>query len=311
MEKINIAQLLKGCPKGMELDCTMYENVEFDYIEQSPESRYPIHCLMKTNDGYNTMVFTDNGCNDTHPNAKCVIFPKGKTTWEGFQRPFNDGDVVYVRTTFKWIAIYKELEKGRNEIGRYASIRLYSIFNHECVFDNRPLCHNKEVNEIRLATEEEKQKLFDTIKANGYKWNAETKTLEKLITLKFKIGDKIRAKGTNSYTKILGIKWDQTETYYETPLCEISVKDQDKFELVPNKFDITTLKPFDRVLVRDNDRQYWTVNIFGYYMYGFPYPFCCSGNCYGTGFKQCIPYKGNESLLGKADDCADYYKTWE
>lgn len=38
MEKINIANLLKDCPKGMELDCTMYENVEFDYIEQSPDS---------------------------------------------------------------------------------------------------------------------------------------------------------------------------------------------------------------------------------------------------------------------------------
>lgn len=32
----------------------------------------------------------------------------------------------------------------------------------------------------RFATEEEKQKLFDAIKVNGYKWNAETKTLEKI-----------------------------------------------------------------------------------------------------------------------------------
>ena len=32
MEKINIAELLKDCPSGMELDCTMYEDVYFDYV---------------------------------------------------------------------------------------------------------------------------------------------------------------------------------------------------------------------------------------------------------------------------------------
>ena len=27
MEKINLVELLKDCPKGMELDCTMYNKV--------------------------------------------------------------------------------------------------------------------------------------------------------------------------------------------------------------------------------------------------------------------------------------------
>ena len=31
-ERINIAELLKECPKGMELDCTSYDNVSFDKI---------------------------------------------------------------------------------------------------------------------------------------------------------------------------------------------------------------------------------------------------------------------------------------
>ena len=33
-----------------------------------------------------------------------------------------------------------------------------------------------------LATEEEKQKLFQAIMDNGYAWNSETRTLDKLIT---------------------------------------------------------------------------------------------------------------------------------
>ena len=31
-DKINVAELLKDCPKGMELDCTIYNNVEFEGI---------------------------------------------------------------------------------------------------------------------------------------------------------------------------------------------------------------------------------------------------------------------------------------
>lgn len=34
--------------------------------------------------------------------------------------------------------------------------------------------------DIVFATEEEKQKLFKAIKDNGYKWNEQTKTLEKV-----------------------------------------------------------------------------------------------------------------------------------
>lgn len=96
-QRINIAELLKDCPKGMELDCTMYENVKFDYVETEKCHSYPIHCTMTDTAGnINTMVLTECGCNDRHPKAKCVIFPKGKTTWEGFVPPreFKDGDVV-------------------------------------------------------------------------------------------------------------------------------------------------------------------------------------------------------------------------
>lgn len=40
---------------------------------------------------------------------------------------------------------------------------------------------------VRFATEEEKEILLQAIKDNGYKWNAETKTLEKLKKEKFDI----------------------------------------------------------------------------------------------------------------------------
>ena len=94
MEKLNLVELLKDCPTGMELDCTMFEGLEFDSIVNN--LYLPIRCRILNPDGngYNIYNFTKYGCWNTVERAKCVIFPKGKTTWEGFQRPFKDGDVV-------------------------------------------------------------------------------------------------------------------------------------------------------------------------------------------------------------------------
>lgn len=65
-----------------------------------------------------------------------------------------------------------------------------------------------------------------------------------------------------------------------------------------NKFGVTDqknkpqFKPFDKVLVRDDNEADWKCDFFsnisnsGYY------------HCINAGWKQCIPYEGNEHLLG-------------
>lgn len=55
-----------------------------------------------------------------------------------------------------------------------------------------------------------------------------------------------------------------------------------------------TFKPYDRVLVRDNDNQCWNPEFFTYLKLGSSLPY----QCFGCPFKQCIPYEGNEHLLG-------------
>ena len=305
MEKLNIAELLKDCPKGMELDCAIYENVELDYIEQTTKSTYPIHCLMKTNGGYNAITFTNNGCSETHPNAKCVIFPKGKTTWEGFQRPFKDGDVV-ATVAGTWVGITLGGKVG-DWIPTYCVINSNNEFM--AYFDQKGKWSFS-----KLATEEEKQKLFDAIKANGYVWNAETKTLEKLIKPKFKVGDKIVKRNSVSNSWIVS---SVNSEYYglKLPLGGesfgvLSVSEQDDYELLlnTNKFDITTLKPFDKVLVRDKNKDEWAITFFSHCNNLEIYKYSCINN---TGYAQCIPYEGNKHLLGTTNDCDDYYKTWE
>lgn len=59
-----------------------------------------------------------------------------------------------------------------------------------------------------------------------------------------------------------------------------------------NKFE---LKPFDKVLVRDEDSEIWQIDIFKAY-------FSESGfACLVARWKQCIPYEGNEHLLRTTD----------
>lgn len=291
MEKLNIAELLKDCPKGMELDCTMWDNCTYYGLE---DIGY-VNILIKTPCGIIKLSkegYFSHTCSD----AKCVIFPKGKTTWEGFQRPFEDGDVVVCEDDGKITQMFIFKSQTNNNKGY-----CYTGYN----FDINEFFAAGNWHFDRLATEEEKQKLFDAIKANGYKWNPETKTLEKLIEPKFKVGDRIEKYG-NRFT-IAGVKDD----YYLTKCGnKIPIDNQDDCSLVPNKFDITTLKPFEsRVLVRGSNDDIWKPAIWGIYndIYCSAYPYITT---YGA-TRQCIPYEDNQHLLGTTNDCDDYFKTWE
>ena len=303
MEKINVAELLKDCPTGMELDCAMYDNCTYEGIE---DNGY-IDILINTPSG--RIRLTKEGCYIRHDdNAKCIIFPKGKTTWEGFIPPcqFKNGDVIYVKTElFKWVSIFKK--DTENIIITYADYDLDRGIYSYGINDNAGfLCHNNEICEKRIATEEEKQKLFQAIKNNGYKWNAETKTLEKLVQPIFEVGNKIEKCGYR-FT-IAEVKDD----YYLTKCGnKIPFGNQDGFSLVPNKFDITTLKPFDKVVTKDSIRGVWGANIYSHYDSNSDKPFVCIGWSELNEYTYCIPYEGNEHLLGTTDDCDEYYKTWE
>lgn len=287
MKKINIAELLKDCPTGMELYSPLFGNCTFVKVRDSDL------IVVKLENGV-TRTFLSDGRYYDYPDAECILFPsKEKTTWEGFQRPYEDGDVV--------ISDHGDIHISKDNSSSYCCKR-------QNYFDATITTH---VKFDRLATEEEKQKLFDAIKDNGYKWNAETKTLEKLPEPKFKVGDIIRDITGICKVKITEVNIEDEYFLYKSlninGIGGISFNRQDDWELVSSKFDINTLKPFDKVLVRSHNSDIWECDFFSLYN-----PKCSNRfHCIGAWYNICIPYIGNEHLRGTTNDCDEYYKNWE
>jgi hypothetical protein len=293
---VNIAELLKDCPQGMELDCTMFEDCTFLDVDEKANNyviRITTPCGIKYVDKYGRYV--------ADYEAKCVIFPKGKTTWEGFVPPcnFKDGDIVFYMDT---IAIFKEW--GDETLFRTHVVKYLHCDSYIDV--KVPLFGKNVRKEIRFATEEEKKKLFKAIKDYGYQWYPETKTLEKLIQPKFKVGDYVAKKGGITVPVLItGVGNDCYYSNMGNSVGIFSIKEQDDWELAPKKFDINTLKSLEsKVLMRSSNAREWVGTIYSHYN---------NNKFYGCGMycDQCIPYEGNEHLLGTIDDCADWFKTWE
>lgn len=74
------------------------------------------------------------------------------------------------------------------------------------------------------------------------------------------------------------------------------------------RFDPNTLKPFDKVLIKDDSQHRWLIGIFSHYNENNMYPYKCIGGSY----KMCIPYnKDTKYLLGTKGETPKYYRYWE
>ena len=85
--------------------------------------------------------------------------------------------------------------------------------------------------------------------------------------------------------------WSKFERFWDKPKKE--------------KFDVNTLQPFDKVLMRTDERSIWEPDFFGYK----------DGNWImgvTVGNVECIPYnEETKHLVGTKEDCPEFYKWWE
>ena len=84
--------------------------------------------------------------------------------------------------------------------------------------------------------------------------------------------------------------------------------DYKELELPKPHYDISNFYAGMPVLVRDSDEHKWLYTIFGIYNKDNPlYPFVVVNI---RGYRQCIPFEGNEHLLGITDMPSDEYINW-
>jgi hypothetical protein len=224
----DLRKILKNCPSGMELDCTLCENVFFDKVIE--DAIYPIVLYHDNNGCRNTLCLTEDGKFNFRPGYKCVIFPKGKTSWDDFVPPckFKDGDIII--DMHNNICIYKgEGILGTNDY--YVGYRKLD----NAIVKKTGCYHFGDTCDFRLANENEKKIFFSALEEKCYRWNTETKKLD-WITL-FDIGNIIRLKDCPEHCfKIIDIKND---TYYMSnndTVTSIPFSRQYEWELKP-KFE--------------------------------------------------------------------------
>lgn len=309
---MNISELLKYCPKGTKLYSTVFGEVEFVSVDErnlitiKPKNKPLV-------DLYSDGRLSSEG--------ECTLFPsKDQRDWGKFRLPFKAGDIVMTidkLTPF----IFKEYV---DDIYAhcYCGVDVYDTLRIEA-----PVDMYWTSSFIVPASEEAKKELVDKMAKAGYRWNADTLELERTRP-KFKEGDVVIDEmgdlsllskvEDNNFAKILAVLFTNCGLMIHdskavernismTTLASIKdrnrffsalVKEGYKYDKEQHKLIKQELKPFDKVLVRNNTDENWTINLFSRYdEKNKEYPFICIGAHY----KYCTPYKGSEYLLDTAN----------
>lgn len=308
---MNIANLLKYCPKGTKLYSTAFGEVEL--IDTSSLA----NTILVQNNHDTPFTFYSDGSYIL--DGECILFPsKDQRDWSKFRLPLKRGDIMMTIDKRAFIATGKVDSDGFPSA--YCGINT---------------CHNFTIGTTTNGwtalfyiptSEEAKKELFSKIAEAGYKWNADTLELEK-IELKFKEGDVVVdrngdiilvSKANDSriisnavlYTNGDFIIYSDAITYFVSDINFASIEDKNKlfsalvregyrYDKKRHRLKKQEFKPFDRVLVRDKDTDTWEANIYLGYNEEDKY---CRYKCASMNYQFCIPYEGNEYLLGTTDN---------
>ena len=109
----------------------------------------------------------------------------------------------------------------------------------------------------------------------------------------------------NVYTYTKYGEWDN---YGSTTYDLFFAPEKDKERVTVERFDPNTLKPYDKVLVRDCNSGNWVCDLFSHIGNKDTYPFYCVSNYY----RWCIPYNDDtKHLIGTSESPSKYYRYWE
>lgn len=314
-EKINIAEILKDKLENTKLYSPLFGDVYFYYVGND---------LIKVkHHGGRIAVLFDNGRYYDYPESELLLFPsKEMRDWSKFA--WKKGDVLINSCGFQ--CIFKEWASDD-----------YTKFNgcYSCSRDGYEDVSNAETAKFAKLDHNIAYGYVREIERKlGGKLNLETLELERQP--EFQDGDIAFAdygnrqdvfivsgitglsEGYSSFISLdlssLTLSMGYRTCFFKKNLCKLRLAtDSEKKQLfsalekeskawdAENKMVVdlkpkVELKPFDKVLVRDSKLDKWRANLFGYISKDGYY--CC---VYAN-WVYCIPYKGNEHMLGTIKD---------
>ena len=313
-EKINIAEILKDKSEGTKLWTDMFGSVTLYVVTDACDAFQVKH--------HNKEPWFDKDGKLCKEGVLCIYPSKSMRDWSKFA--WKKGDVLVSKDNVH--IIFEKFEddaytrfKGKHYLWKYCDEEDYNKEETKMltsVFEKA----NDDVAQTYIKTIEEKL---------GGKLNGETLEVEKaqqefkngdIVTIMPHIGDKLiylfKAEDNEKYyghafldgniaivnedtycQKDFSTARPSTEEEKQQLFSALAKKgkawDAEKKEVADLK---PKVKPFDRVLVRDSKSDNWRANLFG-----------CIGkdgyyHCVYANWAYCIPYIGNESLLGTTKD---------
>lgn len=324
--KINIAAILKDKPQGTKLYDWLHNiDVELDTISTT-DTETVVWCTNETNN--NTTChrgYSEFGTERGYPDGLQILFPsKEMRDWTKFS--WKKGDVL--ANGEGDYCVFKEFAHSSYQTSKAVFVKhnKESIQSYSCLLDTKDwhkASHSCTATYINTIEKELSGKL-----------NMETLEIEKAQP-EFKDGDVlfVKCKGSAfieifNYSKNNDDLYDHASLDTTTHELDISgeykifkenimeirlateeekkqffsaiakkgkVWDAEKKQIVDLKPKVE-LKPFDKVLVRDFSRDKWSISFFSFKKEDC---YVCINHC---SWNQCIPYIGNESLLGTTKD---------
>lgn len=306
---MNIAEILKYCPKGTKLYSTAFGEVEL--IDTSSLA----NTILVQNIHDTPFTFYSDGSYIL--DGECILFPsKDQKDWSKFRLPLKRGDIMMKADgTIPFIASGEFYENTSPkyicgvDITRHFRTGIYGWTSEFYI----------------PASEEAKKELFNKMAEAGYKWNVDTLELEKIepmfkegnvvvdrngdIILVSKANDSRIISNAVLYTNGDFIIYSDAITYFVSDIRLASREERNKFfsalvregyiyDKKQHKLVKQEFKPFDKVLVRYEDTDTCKADIYLDYHKEAEY-YCYK--CTRMNYHYCIPYEGNEYLLGTTD----------
>lgn len=319
-QKLNIAEILKNKPRGTKLYSMIHGKCSSEAVT---DEIFKINfCTSKfglTQSGECTLIKFGN----MYDGGECIIFPsKEMRDWSKFQ--WEKGDVLISNDGGTEVIFDKWYDDTYTSF--YCKHYLNSEDKNKIVYYEEFLCTTERYS---LEDKDIAQTYINTIEKH-LGGNLETLEIEKTQP-EFKDGDIVCISGMGylayGIVKSIDNSSKKLEYYVLNDMSTLKFEDWLSFEdkqIQPitetqqiilfdalekegkawdtEKKQIVDLKPkcepFDKVLGRNEKDDVWEADLFSHYREESQYPF----RCIGFGRKYCIPYEGNEHLLGTTDN---------